>query len=109
MTKQSDYNLLGVRYFEIELEVTRTEKIVFAVDDERAADTTDLSAFVSTLGHHMFKSLHTHENPRIINMRFREHLDGCTGDDCDCATRLFEQCDKESLNTRRLRKKRLGS
>lgn len=118
------YDLDGVHFVEIEVEVTRTETCVFAVEDHHGLGvagqpSTGVGAFMRALNYWWHTCGPYGGKRTLVGWKFPEHDRDCemmaanlasVGYDpdwdlvpCQCRERLFTRCEKGSLNGRRLR------
>lgn len=116
-----DYDLTGVTFMEVEVELTRVEKVVFAViDDGRGLGvfgqpSQKVGSFMRTLNYwiHSAKNLAKGEKAALKSWRFLEHDQNCEmwngvepgepSETCDCRSRILKRCEPGSLNSRRIK------
>lgn len=115
-----DYDLDGVTFMEIEVEVTRTEKLVFALTGDDSMGTSGqpsqkVGAFMRTLNYWVMqtRNLGRSEHALLKGWKFLEHDEECEMwkgvgpndpvNPCLCRDRILQRCEPGSLNGRRKR------
>lgn len=126
MDSPEDYNLDEVVFVELEVQVTRTEKVVFATFPDPIPMGTSgqpnrqVGGFLREMNYwmHSVKSLVKGEKVAVSKWRFLDHTVGCDrfknpdgtyigpNEDphgCGCWLEHFNRCERGSLNGRRKR------